>query len=338
MPRHQRWGYFLGLDGDKIAYAAQASEGLVVLHNAKPLCNADILPENFSHTEERLYIALDLPNVVKLEHSALQLTRGSFRCSGLYVKFELKHSYFTRLKDSVKKFPDNIIQKIMPEASSFAAHPIRIDEECLRRCQLFCSQDQAKALFTIARCPADGPPILIAGAFGTGKTRLLAVASNYFFQEFNKCNLPARVLVCTQQWVSAESFLKCYINDLMFERKEDEICIIRGTGYGSGYHTERSPLSRFYKTTRDFQARLERSSYQHQSNYLIITTCQTALSLSKACPPGFFTHILLDEGAQTREPEAIAPLSMATPNTKIVIAGDKSQVLECPSLYCTMYM
>jgi len=39
-----------------------------------------------------------------------------------------------------------------------------------------------------------------------------------------------------------------------------------------------------------------------------------------------FTHILIDEGAQSREPEAVAPLSLADKHTKIVIAGDHMQV------------
>jgi len=51
----------------------------------------------------------------------------------------------------------------------------------------------------------------------------------------------------------------------------------------------------------------------------------TSLHLSEFLPLEFFTHILLDEGAQTREPEVIAPLSMAGKNTKIVIAGDQNQ-------------
>ena len=33
-------------------------------------------------------------------------------------------------------------------------------------------------------------------------------------------------------------------------------------------------------------------------------------------------HILIDEGAQTREPETIAPLSLCGPKTVIAIVGD----------------
>ena len=41
---------------------------------------------------------------------------------------------------------------------------------------------------------------------------------------------------------------------------------------------------------------------------------------------GHFTHILLDEGAQSREPESIAPLCLADIDTKIIIVGDHKQV------------
>ena len=41
---------------------------------------------------------------------------------------------------------------------------------------------------------------------------------------------------------------------------------------------------------------------------------------------GFYTDILIDEGAQTREPETVGPLSLAGRFTRIVIAGDHRQV------------
>lgn len=41
---------------------------------------------------------------------------------------------------------------------------------------------------------------------------------------------------------------------------------------------------------------------------------------------GHFTHMLLDEAAQTIETEAIMPLALANENTRIVLAGDPMQV------------
>lgn len=44
------------------------------------------------------------------------------------------------------------------------------------------------------------------------------------------------------------------------------------------------------------------------------------------CFTGFFTHILLDEAAQAMESEALMPLALATPMTRIVLAGDHMQL------------
>ena len=44
---------------------------------------------------------------------------------------------------------------------------------------------------------------------------------------------------------------------------------------------------------------------------------------------GFFTHILIDEAYQALEPEALIPLALAGPNTKVVFTGDHMQVQFC---------
>ena len=43
-------------------------------------------------------------------------------------------------------------------------------------------------------------------------------------------------------------------------------------------------------------------------------------------PSGHFTHILLDEAAQAMESEAILPFALASPKTRIVLAGDHMQL------------
>lgn len=46
---------------------------------------------------------------------------------------------------------------------------------------------------------------------------------------------------------------------------------------------------------------------------------------------GFFTHILIDEAYQALEPEALTPLALAGPNTKVVFTGDHMQM--SPDVY-----
>lgn len=62
---------------------------------------------------------------------------------------------------------------------------------------------------------------------------------------------------------------------------------------------------------------------------LIVTTlatssCLTSLNLS-------FTHIVIDEAAQALECEVLIPLSLVTPQTRLVLAGDQMQL--APEIY-----
>ena len=64
---------------------------------------------------------------------------------------------------------------------------------------------------------------------------------------------------------------------------------------------------------------------------MIIATCSSTINLlnKRVFSRGYFTHIYIDEGAQMREPEAVAPLGFATEDTVLVIAGDQHQVCVC---------
>ena len=187
-----------------------------------------------------------------------------------------------------------------------------------------------EALKVIAGCPASGPPVLIAGPFGTGKTRVLALAAHYFLQQSIEKDSPLRILVCTQQHTSADAYLQMY-RDLT--KKSEPITVFRLVSQD----TWRNPtMKKFYKSTAEFKRDIERSSYRNRQRFLIVTTCLTARQINNALPHSFFTHIFLDEGAQMREPEAVAPLCMAGQNTKIVIAGDKYQVTT-PHVWCATH-
>ena len=60
---------------------------------------------------------------------------------------------------------------------------------------------------------------------------------------------------------------------------------------------------------------------------VVITTLATSQHLlDLQLNHGFFTHILVDEAAQALEPEALTPLALAGPNTKVVFTGDHMQV------------
>ena len=66
---------------------------------------------------------------------------------------------------------------------------------------------------------------------------------------------------------------------------------------------------------------------QIHSRRIVVTTLVTADELvASRLPPGYFTHIFIDEAAQAMEVESIIPLCLANENTKIVMAGDHLQV------------
>lgn len=327
-PYHKRFGYIQGLDGDQIAYAAQASRGVCIMYKNQgtKVCSADILQENFTHTEEKLYLAFNGDSITELEKSQFKVTRGHGKFK-VYVKFELKYTYFENLENAVESVSDEVIQKIMPSTLAFSTESrsrTPLDEK-FSMYKRQCSSDQVLALEAIVQCPSNGPPIIILGPFGTGKTRILAIAANCFFKESVWQKKHVRILVCTQQRVSADTFYEAY-RDLLtnVEQTQAETYVIRDTAY---HFSARKPwYKKAYKSPQEFKNYIDRSSYSNRSNFLIITTCLTARHLATFLHRGFFTHILIDEGAQMREPEAIAPLLLAIKSTKIVIAGDQHQV------------
>ena len=316
-PFHKRFGYLLDMNGDQIAYATQASEGVVIVQDGS-IIKADILRENFHHIEERLYVAFDRENIPMLE-KCLRISRDTCRRK-VNVRFELKHSYFDSLHRSLNQLRLEVVSRILPEEEDFSqvdTQRVPIPRQYITSLQL--SPDQVQALQTIVSCPPKGPPVLIAGPFGTGKTRILATAAHYFLQQGRQRSV--RVLVCTQQQVSADNFLQCYL-DLMMPQLRD-VFIVRLT---TEFAYRRHKLKRWYKTVAWLRKEFERSSDSRQRKFLIITTCQMSLLIIRILGREFFTHILLDEGAQMREPEGVAPLCMASKYTKIVIAGDQHQV------------
>ena len=318
MPNHARFGYFKGLDSDIVSYATQsASNAIVEVENCGIQC--DILRENNFHAEERLYVAFkkEAIGVLSLLHSGKNPYNSPKPHS---IHFRLKYFYFRSLKEALRQLPKASIARILPKPSRFLP-VVALEDTKFERYQDDCSSDQLKALKVIASSPASGPPVLIAGPFGTGKTRVLAMAAHYFLDQSLQDKSRLGILVCTQQHTSADAYLDMYNN--LTHRKEP-ITIIRLIPTNMWRN---SSIEHFYKTVDNFKKEMERNSHRNRQRYLIVTTCLTAKHITDILPSWFFTHIFLDEGAQMREPEAIAPLCMASQNTKIVIAGDKYQVM-----------
>ena len=307
------------MEGDQIAYVSQAAQprqGVKLIANGHEVCGADILIENHDHVEEKLYIGLSKDNVSKLPKSIVE---GSVVC----VKFVLKYTYFNNLIKSVRSLSKNTIQRLMLTEPRSIQLAELTEHQSVDQYRRLCSPDQFEALKMITLTSFDSEPVVTIGPFGTGKTRILALASHYLFRRPQK----SRILVCTHQRASADTFLETFL-DLKsqlplttFESRGMPIVfLIRDYGYHS------RKLDNFYRDSESVKGYfLHLDPKERNMNYLLVTTCLTAPHLKQTLD-GFFTHIMIDEGAQMREPEAIAPLCMSDNKTRIVITGDPHQV------------
>lgn len=291
-----RYGYISGTDGDKLSYAKQASEGSFI-----------ILDEHtFIHTK---HIYARIPKGVNsnaiifglTEEENLKLPRQRWS-KGLLVHFELKYSYFQRLHNALDKINSQVIAKIMPNHENFEKHY----QGRYNPAYDFLKLDtyQQRALCIILNCSPEAP-VLVTGPFGTGKTRLLAQAA----YEILKKSPNNRVLVCAHHQASADTFV-----EILGEAIES--CeMIRVIPNDSHHSPTRNRYDHLFVPKHDLPHSLEDSGIR-----LVITTLGTLVYRSK------FSHILIDEGAQTREPETIGAFRFAHKWTKIIVAGDHMQV------------
>ena len=311
------FGCVSGLSGDQIAYATQASEAAVIVQFPEEI-KADIV-RDFRHTNENLYIAFNSDNA-----NLLQRFLGTIQNHRIQpvIQFEVKHLYFDNLHRAIESLSDEVIaSKIMPKTELFIGFPHSPFPANILNLDSY-SSDQCAALQMITSCPANVPPVLITGAFGTGKTRLLASAAYCILEHALRSRQTVRVLVCAHHQASADMFLECY-SELTVANPQHRWHVHLTRLTSEFYHIKNVDNEQWYKTASQFKKDV--MYYRECEQLLIATTCLTSLRLIHLLR-GFFTHIFLDEGAQAREPELVAPLALATKSTRIVIAGDHCQV------------
>ena len=303
---------------NQILYALQAS-GEVYIASPPHTIKAYNLSSNHSYSKDCLYIGLNGDNAWTLEAA---MRRGIIQFD---VRFEVKHSYFNSLHYSVDKISEEALKRIVPHAGDFKdgldLNPIPHSKYSVHTLDSF--QFTALQTMVFSRSIA---PVLIPGPFGSGKTRLLSVATEYFIESAKEKGYPSRVLLCCHHQDSADIFMKQYFFPMLQDQENPwSIDVVRVT---SQAHSKRK--LRYCMSFNEF---VEMKDIYLSNRYLVVvTTFLTALRMSDFIPPNFFTHMLIDEGAQAREPECIAPLCMANENTRIVIVGDSKQA-SCLLIY-----
>ncbi|XP_050763426.1 helicase with zinc finger domain 2 [Gymnogyps californianus] len=168
------------------------------------------------------------------------------------------------------------------------------------------------------------PPLLIYGPFGTGKTFTLAMATMEILRQPN-----TRVLICTHTNSAADIYIREYFHNYVTNGHPWAVPLriistdrpINLTDPITQMYCCISPDQRSFR--HPTQAEIDR-------HHIIITTSMLSKNLKVA--PGYFTHIMIDEAAQMLECEALVPLSYATFETRIVLAGDHMQIT--PKLFC----
>ncbi len=311
---HLRYGLISLADkqhGDVMSYAKQASEGSQVFLSADKSIQVDHVYAGVPNWEDArsIVIALTVKGVKDLQRWDPQAV-NYFKFQAEFVRFKLKHSYFQRLQQNIERLSPDIVAKIMPDTVHFTGAKIpattlpnwyqnvRLDGGQLRALEAITCDSQA--------------PVLVVGPFGTGKTRLLARAAFQILKEDRE----HRVLVCAHHQASVDTFVEYFGEMKKDPAKPWWVNFLRIMPNKSYRSNTRNKFNEYFKTMQEVK-RLRRSSYR-----LVVST------LGKIPFPfgnGFFTHILLDEGAQTREPELVGPLCLADKSTKIVIAGDHFQ-------------
>ena len=336
---HIKFGYICAkhLDGDKISYAKQASEGrltvtLVDSHGKrKSDFELSIVGTDFAIGYEKIFLGLEQHHVLLLERyfpSINRLSINDVQCEAT-VKFELKHSYFNRLKTAVDRLSDEIItSKLIPSsyhnfsADEFGFQSTTMDKCVIELVNLDRGQDmpynpQMHALHKILNFDSSKAPLLIIGSFGTGKTRLLARAAYQILHNDKR----TKVLVCAHHQRSVDAMLENYFGQMIEAgwnfNEQNLIRLIPN----EGRYNPNPQYSKYYHSVQD----LKELNFDRKSIRLVLTTFSSSLALYYYMRRDF-THILIDEGAQSREPESIIPLCLASKETKIVIAGDHMQV------------
>ena len=266
------------------------------------------VPPSDVKVQERIHVFIAATGAEKLPGFAKSL----FQVRSVQITFELKYSYFHRLHKALDLLSSLTIARLVPTCIASSNKKNYHFQGCGDNLRL--DSSQMNALQVIMNAKPD-QPVIVVGSFGTGKTRLLARAV-YEILELSSWSRRHRVLVCAHHQQSADSFLEIF--GPMFVKKGWWPNMVRMIVKSEEDQYYKHQYSEFRFTASEIS--------NFDSIDLLITTFGNALHLDGMVEPGFFTHILMDEGAQTREPENIAPLFLCGPDTVITITGDHKQV------------
>ena len=314
-------GYVSMKDADSAKYVMQASQVVrLELKDGVPV-EADVVPLSYRNkidyfsnlSMEQVPIALNDINAASFKAYCIRYRTKSV--TKIKAQFLIKHRYFQDLHQAVDNISPIIIQRLFPSVSITKGRLMQDSYDysnILQQPPFIPDKLQSEAISSMLSVGTEAPFVLV-GPFGTGKTHVLACAVAKIVNE----DAIAKVLIATHHNKSADTFITKYFGTLESARILPlTVAPIRIASDDS----EKPYFVRFNDPIITKELLDERR--------IVVTTFLTALRFASTekLPRGYFTHILIDEGAQTREPETIAPLIFANETTKIIIAGDHLQV------------
>ena len=290
---------------EKLEYASECSDQVhLTLLSKKVIKGTDIY---LDQRDDEHLIAVNLPaEAIHAEYNS-----ASNKVWTVEANFCVKRSYEICHK-SLEALKPNVLEKLFPEKAQVKYSGMEVQiSQCSSRDLILDKECQMPALRAILRCPPSAP-FLLTGPFGTGKTRVIVRAAF----EVLLAAPHARVLISVHHNQTATTYIDDYFGKMALScgnPLSNAVARVVST-------VKRIPNSRYsglYLICSDPKIRDCR---------VVITTCTVAGMLTRKISMGHFTHIFVDEAAQPVEPEAVMPLSMAGPETRIVLAGDHLQV------------
>ncbi len=186
------------------------------------------------------------------------------------------------------------------------------------------SKDQSIAFNEMVR-PGPGPPVLVLGPFGSGKTRTLATCILELMECMELGEADHRILICTHSNSAADHYIEDFIHPFLQTRKSKEDMLIR-VNWELRYTASVSRTVFNYCEVKNGKF-VQPSKEEIERHRVVVCTLVTAdILFQSGISRDHFTHIFIDEAAQAMEVEAIIPLALKGDNTKVILAGDHLQV------------
>ncbi|CDQ63396.1 unnamed protein product [Oncorhynchus mykiss] len=303
-------------------------EGWVLRRSVQSALIAPVSLDNQSH---KVYEAIILRDATSENKMHLQLSKRC--CSDLKlqrnetyemeVQFHLNRLKFCEMHKAIDFLPDT--ERVLPDFRNCIVPVNEIEFPKVN------AKQHAAIDFIVG--DSDGrsvAPLLIYGPFGTGKTFTLAAAAKELVRQPH-----TRVLICTLTNSSADLYIKDHFHPYVNSgHPEMKPLRIKANKQGVLVSSTDEITQKYCLLSKDGQFFLPPTKSALDHHRIVITTTAMARHFNDLkLSDGYFTHILIDEASQMLECEALMPLGLAGPVTRVVLAGDHMQM--GPKLFST---